>query len=169
VIAMLCVIALVPFGDATVPDVAPVVRERFGCEVVTAPRLRLPSARGGQVPASAILEALAAARRPEWTKLLGVADVDLSAPGLSFVFGQADGERGVAVFSLARLHHADPVVFARRAATEAVHELGHAFDLGHCDDPRCVMWFSNTLDESDRKGTGFCARHAAQLRRVLAR
>lgn len=35
-----------------------------------------------------------------------------------------------------------------------------------CPDPRCVMWFSNTLVETDRKGARFCARHAAALRRV---
>jgi predicted Zn-dependent protease len=29
----------------------------------------------------------------------------------------------------------------------------------------CVMWFSNTLAESDRKGTRFCAAHAAELER----
>jgi predicted Zn-dependent protease len=28
------------------------------------------------------------------------------------------------------------------------------------------MWFSNTLAESDGKGTRFCAAHAAELRRA---
>jgi len=51
----------------------------------------------------------------------------------------------------------------RRAATEAIHELGHTYGLSHCSDPTCVMWFSNTLSESDRKGTRFCQAHAREL------
>src|SRR6185503_19335554 len=110
----------------------------------------------GQYRAEALLDALAAARVPRYDRVLGVADVDLYAPGLNFVFGQADGERRVAVFSMARLRGAGAERVRARAATEAVHELGHAYGLDHCDDPHCVMWFSNTLAESDRKGSRFC-------------
>lgn len=52
------------------------------------------------------------------------------------------------------------VVFLRRAATEAIHELGHAYGLGHCREPHCVMWLSNTLAERDQKGTSSCPAHA---------
>jgi archaemetzincin len=89
--------------------------------------------------------------------------VDLYVPRLNFVFGEADPQRGVAVFSLARLHTPDRDRFVHRAATEAVHELGHTYGLTHCNDPHCVMWFSNTLAETDRKGTGLCAAHARAL------
>jgi archaemetzincin len=44
----------------------------------------------------------------------------------------------------------------RRALTEAVHELGHVYGLDHCERQDCVMWFSNTLTETDRKGSRFC-------------
>jgi len=43
-----------------------------------------------------------------------------------------------------------------RALKEAVHELGHLLGLPHCDNPRCIMFFSNTLADTDRKGPGFC-------------
>jgi predicted Zn-dependent protease len=51
-----------------------------------------------------------------------VADVDLYVPELNFVFGEADANRGIAVFSLARLHTdgSDPRArarFLKRAAT----------------------------------------------------
>jgi predicted Zn-dependent protease len=32
-----------------------------------------------------------------------------------------------------------------------------------------VMWFSNTLAESDRKGLAFCSAHASQLRSVSSK
>ncbi len=176
-------IALVLFGDAPEDAAAalgPALREAFGREVALAPR-RLPlppgslDPRRGQVRSAALLDALAAERRPEWERLLGIADVDLFAPPLNFVFGEADPRRGVAVFSLARLRPAGALGeaalarFRRRAATEAIHELGHTYGLDHCADPGCVMWFSNTLAESDRKDTRFCEPHGRALARALAR
>jgi archaemetzincin len=88
---------------------------------------------------------------------------------LNFVFGEADARLGIAVFSLARLHTPDRNHFVHRAATEAIHELGHTFGLTHCDDVRCVMWFSNTLAETDRKGTEFCGAHARAIERAISR
>jgi archaemetzincin len=115
-----------------------------------------------------ILQTLAAVKHDEWERVLGVVDVDLYVPDLNFVFGEADMARAVAVFSLARLRPSGSsqgatALFLKRAATEAIHELGHTYGLRHCRDPHCVMWFSNTLTESDRKGLGFCAAHASQL------
>jgi len=169
-------IALAPVGDVPAAEVAalvPVLTEAFGTEVVMAPRVSLPpeayDARRRQHRSTVILDVLARARRPQWERLLGVADADLFVPELNFVFGEADSSRGVAVFSLARLRTDDLALFRRRAATEAIHELGHTWGLGHCRDVHCVMWFSNTLAESDRKGTSFCPAHAAQLARARGR
>jgi archaemetzincin len=75
----------------------------------------------------------------------------------------------VALFSLARLHTADRNRFVHRAATEAIHEIAHTYGLGHCSNARCVMWFSNTLDETDQKGTHFCPGHAKALRQSIGR
>lgn len=173
------VIAIAPIGSvdrATVGRLVPVVSEAFHAKVVVAPPLPLPArsydADRGQHRSTTILDELARARRPEWNRLLGVSDVDLYVPELNFVFGEADAARGVAVFSLWRLHPGETgpaaqQLYDRRAATEAIHELGHTYGLRHCDNPRCVMWFSNTLAESDRKGTAFCAKHAAELERAL--
>jgi len=173
------VIAVAPVGS--VPAVAlspllPVLRETFAAEVVIAPAVPLPAAaydgRRRQHNSTVLLDVLARARRPGWDRLLGVADVDLFVPELNFVFGEGDPNRGVAVFSLHRLRaegNGAGELFARRAATEAVHELGHSYGLAHCDDRGCVMWFSNSLAETDRKGPRFCPAHAAELRRLMAR
>ncbi len=164
-------IALAVIGDAPraiIEELAPILRETFGAAIVAAPNLALPAsswnASRRQYLSTNLLDALASAKRPEWERLLGIADVDLYVPDLNFVFGEADSRRGVAVFSLARLRAgADAALLSRRAATEAIHELGHTYGLSHCDKPTCVMWFSNTLSESDRKGTRFCPAHAREL------
>lgn len=145
------------------------VRASFGREVRWTEPLPLPRSAydpgRGQTHSTPLLDVLATARQPGWERLLGVVDVDLYVPELNFVFGEADARRSVAVFSLARLHAgpAQEGLEHRRVAAEAIHELGHTYGLHHCADPRCVMWFSNTLAETDRKGTRFCAAHAGQL------
>ncbi len=167
------VIALAPIGRVSSTQIewlATPLRKALDADVAVTAGLELPVSafdpRRGQYLSTALLDLLARARRPEWERLLGVADVDLYVPELNFVFGEGDTRRGVAVFSLARLRSSDEALFHRRSVTEAIHELGHAYGLGHCDNPYCVMWFSNTLAESDRKGTSFCSLHAAQLARL---
>ena len=89
-------------------------------------------------------------------KWLGVVDVDLYTPGLNFVFGQAQMGGPAAVIALPRLRQGfyglpdDEALFHQRAVKEAVHELGH------CRNPRCVMSFSNSLHDVDRKERDFC-------------
>ena len=164
-----CVIALAPVGEtslAMLSRIRPAVEETFGCEIAIAPAVPLPasawSAERKQYSSTAILDSLERVKRPGWERLLGIADVDLYVPRLNFVFGEGDPRRGVAVFSLARLRGSDEL-FQKRATTEAIHEIGHTYGLSHCDDPHCVMWFSNTLSETDRKGTRLCPRHAKEL------
>jgi len=95
-------------------------------------------------------------------KILGIVDHDLYVPELNFVFGEASPR--VAVISLTRLRQdfynlpQDQSLFYKRALTEAVHELGHTYRLGHCENHRCVMFFSNSLIDTDRKGSEFCPK-----------
>jgi archaemetzincin len=169
--------ALMPLGVPESPDDAGVaaviwlVKEAFAASVVAVSPIPLSedayNPSRAQYHSTVLLDTLARHKRAEWSRLLGIADVDLYTPDLNFVFGHADARRGVAVFSVARLHTPDRTRFVHRAATEAIHELGHTYGLQHCHDPRCVMWFSNTLAESDRKGTRFCRTHASELRLAL--
>jgi len=100
-------------------------------------------------------------------RLLGVTDLDLYVPGMNFVFGEAILPGRVAVISTHRLRgrtdYGGEELFPSRVIKEAVHELGHTLGLGHCEQPSCVMHFSNSLRDTDRKGEDYCE---ACLRRL---
>jgi archaemetzincin len=91
-------------------------------------------------------------------RILGVTDVDLFIPVLTFVFGEAQLGGRAAIVSLARLAQAaDAAGFAARLCKEAVHELGHTFGLVHCALPACVMSRSPGLNAVDLKTDRLCA------------
>ncbi|MDD1767338.1 MAG: archaemetzincin family Zn-dependent metalloprotease [Methanomassiliicoccales archaeon] len=143
--------------------------ERFGSGMLLSP-VDIPresyDRQRGQYD-SAILLKLAAAAQGE--RVLGITSVDMFAPGLNFVFGRALlGGKGC-IISIARLRHQDPGIFADRTIKEAVHELGHTFGLDHCSNPGCVMFFSNSILDTDRKGDGFCRRCESDLERIGAK
>lgn len=95
-------------------------------------------------------------------KLLGIVDVDLCTPILTFVFGEAQLGGKAAIISLCRLRQeyyglpVNPGLLLDRAVKEAVHELGHTFGLTHCSNPKCVMYFSNSIRNVDVKTDNFC-------------
>ncbi len=104
------------------------------------------------------------------TRMLGIVDLDLYVPELNFVFGEADVVHGVCIISLVRLRQEfyglpkKEKLFLERVLKEAVHELGHTYRLGHCGDTRCIMHFSNSLQDTDIKGPDFCPRCKLKLR-----
>ena len=115
-----------------------------------------------QYHSTRILKRIHDLRLSGYDRILGIADVDLFVPELTFVFGEADIARKVALISLTRLRQEfcdlpeDIVLFKKRIITEAVHELGHTYGLHHCMNKDCVMFFSNTLGDTDRKGPTLC-------------
>ena len=177
----LCLVAIGDTPTAPIRDMAADLESVLGLTVATTTaRLPLPDdaydVRRGQHLAPKVLALLRAARgRTDDPSLLvlGVANSDLYAPGLSFVFGQADTLGAVAVVSLTRLFPAyygrphDVPSFRRRGAIEGVHETGHLLGLAHCPDRGCVMFFSSTIGDSDRKGPLFCNRCRALADRAV--
>ncbi len=115
-----------------------------------------------QYMAKAILEDLVSNAPASCRRVLGLTEADLFIPILTYVYGEAMLPGQAAVISLYRLTGSDSgptvpfEVLAQRAVKEAVHELGHTFNLVHCDHESCVMSFAHSLEHIDRKSERFC-------------
>ncbi len=103
---------------------------------------------------------------PPGVKVVFIVREDMFSGPLNFVFGLAGGN--ACMVATARL---DPrfygkaddgktagALFKERIFKETVHGLGHTFGMPRCGDSKCVMSFSNSIDDVDRKGAEFCER-----------
>ncbi|HIE23438.1 MAG TPA: archemetzincin [Candidatus Korarchaeota archaeon] len=108
-------------------------------------------------------------------KILGIADVDAYSGHLNFVFGEAYVNGRAAVIYLMRLKpefygmNPDEGLFLERILKEAVHEIGHTLGLGHCENSRCVMHFSNSILDTDYKEHNFCEKCKKLVEMALKR
>ncbi len=140
----------------------------FGVSVSHKGQIPMPSAawdnQRGQYLAETVLEQLVPLRKSSSEVLIAITKEDLYARGLNFVFGIASAIAGCCLVSTARLVNSfyglpeDEGLFLERLVKESVHEIGHVLGLSHCDNPECVMYFSNSIVDTDRKGMDFCPR-----------
>ncbi len=100
----------------------------------------------------------------EDSKTIGLLNVDLFIPILTYIFGQAQLNGKTAIASQFRLRNesyglqADEGLLLRRFTKEAIHELGHTFGLIHCHTPTCVMRSSTYVGDIDQKEMQLCAK-----------
>lgn len=115
-----------------------------------------------QYNSSLILQQLIMKPPLDAEKILGVLDVDLFIPILTFVFGEAQLKGIGSVVSTHRLHNRfyglpeDRDLTTDRLLKESVHELGHTFGLIHCQQPECVMNSSTYVENIDQKSAEIC-------------
>lgn len=116
-----------------------------------------------------IMKMLAQSAPRDAARILGITDIDLAIPMLSFLFGQAQFEGLVAVVSLCRLHQefyglpAQESLLRERTVKEVLHELGHTFGLVHCSEPTCAMSLATHIGLVDAKAEQYCTRCGLQL------
>ncbi|MDD9302835.1 MAG: archaemetzincin family Zn-dependent metalloprotease [Desulfobacter sp.] len=107
-----------------------------------------------------VLEVLCSLCPKEGIKILGVTREDLFIPILTHVYGEAQLGGKAAVISVSRLISGQDLGGADagedRVFKEAVHELGHCFDLRHCEDEQCIMHYCRKIQEVDKKSSQFC-------------
>ncbi len=84
---------------------------------------------------------------------LGITEVDIYADNMNFVFGEAEILGSRALVSAYRLRGEN---FKERLLKECTHEIGHVLGLKHCSDKSCVMAFSNSVYDVDKKSDEFC-------------
>lgn len=108
------------------------------------------------------------------SKTLGLFNVDLFIPILTYIFGQAylKGRSGiVSVYRFSNERYGirtDERILTDRFRKEIIHELGHMFGLIHCTDPVCVMRSSTYVEDIDQKNHTLCPKCRGQLQMTSA-
>ncbi len=107
--------------------------------------------------------------------VLGIIDADIYKSGFNFIFGLAQirSRPSACIIALARLNPGfynfkydeknSQNIYRLRILKEALHEIGHTLGLPHCINPDCVMIFSNSLLDTDRKPAKFCQSCARRI------
>ena len=117
-----------------------------------------------QYYARKIIENMALDLPIDCERMIGIADIDLCTPVLTFVYGEAQLGGKVAIVSTTRLKQKfyslprDNGLLAQRLVKVLVHELGHCYGLVHCNNKKCVMYLSNNIVSIDEKEDCFCKK-----------
>ncbi len=105
-----------------------------------------------------------------YAKVVAVMSSDMFIPIFNYVYGQAVQGGRLALVSLFRLNRnasgstPPPALFYERAAKVALHELGHLFDLFHCNESLCLMHFSGAIEDLDNIPFYLCPDCERRLR-----
>ncbi len=108
-----------------------------------------------------ILEQLAANAPARAVKAIAIAQVDLFIPILTHVYGEAQLGGTASVVSTFRLNESQSGMnispkYIGRIVKEAIHELGHTFNLRHCPEDTCIMHYCRNEEDVDRKSDELC-------------
>jgi archaemetzincin len=114
-----------------------------------------------QYHSTPVLEQLALSAPADAIKVLALVEVDLFIPILTHVYGEAQLGGKACIVSTIRLNEGrsyqntqEP--FQSRIIKEAIHELGHTFNLRHCREHTCLMHYCRDESDVDRKSDQLC-------------
>ena len=115
-----------------------------------------------QYHSTLILRAMTPLAADPGVRLLGVTELDLFVPVLTFVFGEAQLGGACGLVSLRRLREefyglpSNTGLLSQRLVKEALHELGHTFGLRHCPNWQCAMASTHAVERLDLKEARYC-------------
>jgi archaemetzincin len=176
------IIGVVPVGD--VPELAPKVIAAHIIGYLKLPAdvlspVELFSAAYDknhlQYNAAEVLSCLESAQHENYDKVIAVFNVDLFIPTFAYVFGEAKQGGKYALVSLFRLTNgkedcnSPSALLCERAAKVAMHELGHLYNLAHCEEKNCLMHYSGGLADLDSIPLYFCRYCNTYFRDALGR
>ena len=176
------IIGVAPVGD--VPELVPKVIAAhiigyldLAAEILTP--LELPAAAIDEIQrrynAATILSWFESNPCGHYDKVISVFNVDLFIPTFAYVFGEARQGGKNALVSLFRLakknENRNPPSenLCERAAKVALHELGHLYNLLHCQEKHCLMHYSGGLADLDDIPLYFCRYCHTYFQDALAR
>lgn len=172
---------LVPVG--VVPDkvwewISKAAAEWFPLPIQRLPTVPIPEAaydsKRNQYQSVEMMKMLSQYAPRNGSRILGITNVDLSIPMLSFLFGQAQLDGPVAIVSLCRLRQefyglpTQDDLLRERLTKEVLHEMGHTFGLVHCSEQSCAMSLSTHIGMVDGKTEQYCSRCGMQVARRFA-
>ncbi len=141
------------------------VKQIFGFKAETKPLLDNVSfsldPERGQHHSTVILEKLASLAPADSIKVIAITDVDLFIPILTYVYGEAQLGGKACIISILRLKESMSgtnlqETLINRVVKEAIHELGHTFNLRHCKDNACIMHYCRGINDVDKKSDQLC-------------
>lgn len=114
-----------------------------------------------QYHSTAILEKLASTLPSQAIKVVAITNEDLFIPILTHVYGEAQLAGKACIVSTFRLQEGLSLAnitkeFENRIVKEVLHELGHTFNLRHCNDKVCIMHYCRSIKDVDRKSDQLC-------------
>lgn len=100
-------------------------------------------------------------------KIIGITRFDLFIPILTHVYGEAQLGGKACIISTYRLHDSPGIEsyskIHERIVKEAIHELGHTFNLRHCGSASCIMHYCRGIHDVDMKSDQLCRYCAIML------
>lgn len=115
-----------------------------------------------QYDANALIKFINSISQDKHIITIGLFNVDLFIPILTYIFGQAYLGGNSAIASCFRLNNVyyglkeDKQILIDRFQKEVIHELGHTFGLLHCQNTSCVMRSSTYVEDIDQKSRNLC-------------